>query len=151
VARLANAWCQHYPETAQQGNNVEPQNVAEAEDDGYQRLTYPSPPPQYECFDPVFYPVPWDNDPVPLHLHDEPPRGRHEEDMMEPQNEAGPSRRTDGATDEQEARRNSPPWRHLPRGFYEWYRRPGHFEDEERPGYEIIDLGGGSNEDEESE
>jgi hypothetical protein len=35
VAHLANAWCQHYPETAQQGNNVEPQNVAEAEDDGY--------------------------------------------------------------------------------------------------------------------
>jgi hypothetical protein len=40
VARLANAWCQHYPETARRGNNVEPQNVVEAEDDG-QHLAYP--------------------------------------------------------------------------------------------------------------
>jgi hypothetical protein len=134
VARLANAWCQHYPETAQQGNNIEPQNVAEAEDDGH-HLVYPSPPPQYERLDPVLYPIPWDNDPVPLHLHDEPPRGRHEEATMEPQNEAGPSRRTDEATDEQEARGNSPPWRHLPGGFYEWYRRPGRYEEDERPGY----------------
>jgi hypothetical protein len=54
VARLANAWCQHYPETAQRGNGgiVEPQNVAQDEDDGHQRLAYPSPPPQYERFDP---------------------------------------------------------------------------------------------------
>jgi hypothetical protein len=40
VARLANAWCQHYPETARRGNNVEPQNVVEAEDDR-QHLAYP--------------------------------------------------------------------------------------------------------------
>jgi hypothetical protein len=150
VACLANTWCQHYLETAQRGNNVEPQNVVDTEDDGH-HLAYPSPPPQYERFDPVFYPIPWDNNPVPLHLRDEPPQGHHEEATMEPQNEAGPSRRTDEATDKPEARGNSPPWRHLPGGFYEWYRRPGCFEDEERPGYEIIDLGGGSNEDEESE
>jgi hypothetical protein len=147
VARLANTWCQHYPETAQRGINNEPQNVAEAEDNEHQRLAYPSLPPQYERFDPVFYPVPWDNNPVPVHLHDEPPRGRHEEVMREPQNEAGPSRRTDEATDAPEVRGNSPPWRHLPGGFYEWYRRPGRFDDEEQFGHEenISELG--SNED----
>jgi hypothetical protein len=73
AARLANAWCQHYPETAQRGNNAEPQNVVEAKDDGHQHLAYPSPPPQYEHFDPVLYPVPWDNNPVPVHLRDELP------------------------------------------------------------------------------
>jgi hypothetical protein len=151
VACLTNAWCQHYPETAQRGNNVEPQNVAEAEDDGHQHLAYPSPPPQYECFDPVFYPVPWDNDPVPLYLCDEPPRGRHEEVTMEPQNEAGLSRCTDEATDEPEARGNSPPWRHLPGGFYEWYRRPGRFEDDERPRYANIVFEESDNEDDDPE
>jgi hypothetical protein len=105
VARLANAWCQHYPETAQRGieENVEPQNVVETEDDRHQDLVYPSPPPLYERFDPVFYPTPWDNNLIPIHLRDEPPRGHHEEVTMEPQNEAGPSRRTDEATDEPEA------------------------------------------------
>jgi hypothetical protein len=151
VARLTNAWCQHYPETAQRGNNVEPQNVAEAEDDEDQRLTYPSPPPQYERFDPVFYPVPWDNNLVPLHLRDEPPRGHHEEVTMEPQNEAGLSRHTDGATDEQEARGNSPPWCHLPGGFYEWYRRPGHFEDDEQPRYANIVFEESDNKDDDPE
>jgi hypothetical protein len=73
AARLANAWCQHYPETAQRGNNAEPQNVVEAKDDGHQHLAYPSPPPQYERFDPVLYPVPWDNNLVPVHLRDELP------------------------------------------------------------------------------
>jgi hypothetical protein len=70
VARLANAWCQHYPETAQRGNRRvdEPQNVDQTEDDGHQCLAYPSPPLQYERFDPVVYPVPWDNNPVPEHL-----------------------------------------------------------------------------------
>jgi hypothetical protein len=151
VARLANAWCQHYPETAQRGNIVEPQNVVEAEDDEHQHLAYPSPLPQYERFDPVFYPIPWDNDLVPLHLRDEPPRGCHEEVVIEPQNEAGPSRRTDEATDAQEARGNSLPWRHLPGGFYEWYRRPGRFDDDERPGNEDIVLEQSDNEDDESE
>jgi hypothetical protein len=75
---------------------------------------------------------------VPLHLRDKPPRGRHEEVMMESQNEAGPSRCTDGATDELEAQGNSPPWRHLPGGFYEWYRRPGRYDDNERPRYANI-------------
>jgi hypothetical protein len=150
VAHLANAWCQHYPETAQRGTegNVEPQNVAETEDDGHQSLAYPSPPPQYERFNPVFYPVPWDNNPIPVHLRDEPPRGRHEEVMREPQNEAGPSRRTDDATD---ARGNSPPWHHLPGGFYEWYRRPGHFDDEEQPGDEENVPEQGSNKDDDPE
>jgi hypothetical protein len=145
VARLANAWCQHYPETTQRGNNDRPQNVVEAEDDGHQDLAYPSPPPRYERLDPVYYPEPWDNNPVPLHLRDEPPRGRHEEAMMDPQNEAGPSRHTDGVIDEPEARGNSPPWRHLPGGFYEWYRRPGRYEEDERPGHAVITF------DEESE
>jgi hypothetical protein len=149
VACLANAWCQHYLETAQRGTggNVEPQNVAKTEDDGHQRLAYPSPPPQYEHFDPVFYPVSWDNNPIPVHLHDEPPQGYHEEVMIEPQNEAGPSRHTDEATDAPEARGNSPPWHHLPGGFYEWYRRPGHFDDEEQSGHDENVLELGSNED----
>jgi hypothetical protein len=138
VARLANAWCQHYLETAQRGigENAEPQNVVKAEDDGHQDLAYPSPPPLYERFDPVFYPTPWDNNPVPIYLRDEPPRGRHEETIVEPQNEAGPSRHTDEATPE--ARGNSPPWCHLPGGFYKWYKRPGCYEEDERPGYANI-------------
>jgi hypothetical protein len=152
VARLANAWCQHYPETAQRGTggNTEPQNVAETEDD-HQRLTYPSPPPQYKRFDPVFYLIPWDNNPVPVHLRDEPPQGRHEEVIREPQNEAGPSSHTDETTAAPEARGNSPPWRHLPGGFYEWYRRPGHFDDEEQFGDEENGPEQGNNEDDDSE
>jgi hypothetical protein len=145
VARLANAWCQHYPETAQRGNNDRPQNVVETEDDGHQDLAYPSPPPLYECFDPIFYPTPWDNDPILMHLREKPPRGRHEETIVEPQNEAGPSSRTDEAAVTSEARGNSPPWRHLPGGFYEWYRRPGRYEEDERPEHAIITF------DEESE
>jgi hypothetical protein len=151
VARLANAWCQHYPEMAQRGigRTIEHQNVAE--DDGHHQLAYPSPPPQYEHFNPVFYPVPWDNNPVPVHLRDEPPRGHYEEVIMEPQNEAGPSTRTDRATAAPEARGNSPPWRHLPGGFYEWYRRPGRFDDEEQPGHEEDIPERGSSEDDDPE
>jgi hypothetical protein len=145
VARLTNAWCQHYPETAQRGNRraVEHQNVDQIEDDGHQRLAYPS-PLRYERFDPVVYPIPWDNNPVPEHLREQPPRGCHEETTREPQNEAGSSTRTDEATPE--ARGNLPPWRHLPGGFYEWYMRPGWF-DQEQPGDEENVLERGSNED----
>jgi hypothetical protein len=149
MARLANAWCQHYPETAQQGIGgiAEHQNVAQNEDDRRQCLAYPSPPPQYEHFDPIFYPVPWDNNPVLVHLRDEPPRGRHEEVIREPQNEAGPLTHTDEATPE--ARGNSPPWRHLRGGFYEWYTRPGRFDDEEQPRDEenVPERGSNANDD----
>jgi hypothetical protein len=67
--------------------------------------------------------------------------------MREPQNEAGPSRCTDEATDAPEARGNLPPWHHLPGGFYEWYRRPGRFDDEEQLGDEENVPEQGSNED----
>jgi hypothetical protein len=122
VACLANTWCQHYLETAQRGVIV---------DNKQQDLAYPFPPPQYEHFNPVFYPVPWDNNPVPEYLQDELPQGHHEGNVDKPQNEAGSSTHTDDTTPE--PRGNSPPWHHLPGGFYEWYTRPGRFKDEEQP------------------
>jgi hypothetical protein len=64
VARLANAWCQHYPGVIQR----EHQNVVQVKDDGHQQLMYPTPPPQYNCFDPIIYPEPWDNNLVPKQL-----------------------------------------------------------------------------------
>jgi hypothetical protein len=48
---------------------------------------YPTPPPSDERFDPVLYPKPWDNDPVPAEVLRLYPQSRHEETVIEPQNE----------------------------------------------------------------
>jgi hypothetical protein len=48
---------------------------------------YPTPPPSDERFDPVLYPKPWDNDPVPVEVLRLYPQSRHEETVVKPQNE----------------------------------------------------------------
>jgi hypothetical protein len=64
VTHLANAWCQHYPGVVQH----EHQNIVQAKDDRHQQLVYPTSPPQYNHFNPIIYPEPWDNNLVPKQL-----------------------------------------------------------------------------------
>jgi hypothetical protein len=57
--------------------------TSKKEEDGDEHLMYPMPSPSDKRFDPVLYPVPWNNDPVPEEVLRLYPRSRHEE----PQNE----------------------------------------------------------------
>jgi hypothetical protein len=89
---------------------------------------YPTPSPSSECFDPVLYPIPWNNDPVPEEVLRLYPQSRHEE----PQNEdKRPVISVPVDWTEEAPQGLLPPWRHLPGGFYAWMQRPGCFTPEE--------------------
>jgi hypothetical protein len=47
---------------------------------------YPTPLPSDECLDPVLYPEPWDNGPVPAEVLQQYPQSCHKETIIEPQN-----------------------------------------------------------------
>jgi hypothetical protein len=70
VARVVLRWNQEY----------EPLNaLATMTEDEEERLMYPTLSPSDECFDLVFYPKPWNNDPVPEEVLRLYPRSHHEE------------------------------------------------------------------------
>jgi hypothetical protein len=78
---------------------------------------YPTPSPSNERFDPVVYPVPWDNDPIPEEVLRLYPRSRHEE----PQNEDNrPTIDVPIDWTIEAPRGPPPPWHDLPGGFYQW-------------------------------
>jgi hypothetical protein len=77
VARVVHRWNQeHKPLNALA-------TMSKKEEDRDEQLMYPTPSPSDECFDPVVYTIPWNNDPVPEEVLRLYPRSHHEE----PQNE----------------------------------------------------------------
>jgi hypothetical protein len=114
VARIVHRWNrEHKPLNALA-------MMIKKDEDGDERLMYPTPSPSDERLDPVVYPIPWNNDPVPEEVLRLNPRSRHEG----PQNE-----------DERliinvpidwtiEAPRGPPsPWHGLPGGYPTWLLR----------------------------
>jgi hypothetical protein len=87
------------------------------DEDGDEHLMYPTPSPSSEHFDPVVYPVPWNNDPVPEEVLRLYPRSHHEE----PQNEDDrPIIDVPIDWTTEAPRGPPPPWSDLPGGFYQW-------------------------------
>jgi hypothetical protein len=128
VARVVYRWNRDYgPLNALAMTSIQ-------DDDGDERLMYPMPPPSNKRLDPVIYPEPWDNNPVPAEVLRLYPRSHHEDVVDKPQNED--DRPIINVLVDEEPRGNSPPWRHLPGGFYAWMQQPGRFTPEDDEGEE---------------
>jgi hypothetical protein len=111
VARVVHRWNrEHKPLNALA-------TTIKKDEDGDERLMYPTPSPSDEHFDPVVYPIPWNNDPVPEEVLRLYPRSHHEE----PQNEDDrPIIDVPIDWTIEAPRGPPPPWRDLPGGFYQW-------------------------------
>jgi hypothetical protein len=123
VARVVHKWNrEHKPLNALA-------TTIKKDEDGDEHLMYPTPSPSSEHFDPVVYPVPWNNDPVPEEVLRLYPRSRHEE----PQNEDDrPIIDVPIDWTTEAPRGPPPPWRDLPGGFYQWLYQQNAPEREDR-------------------